>query len=186
MHSSARLCKEGPRQQHLQPGGDSWLIAAVLLGMYVVARYILKVICDRCTVSKLVQALSDSKNTSADQSSPLQQVEVLLVDLALESSSWLDAHTGNGSSTSSRRITKQKAERNNSDSSSSAGPRIVEGLGALYNLLYQQHGFVGFYREQLSDGVWRFGWVRQPYRMKARTAVFSGSRDRALLQQLLS
>jgi hypothetical protein len=60
----------------------------------------------------------------------------------------------------------------------------LQDLAAVYNLLYQQHGFVGFMRQQLSCGVVRLGWVRQPARMAARAAAVGSDLDVALLRQL--
>jgi hypothetical protein len=57
-------------------------------------------------------------------------------------------------------------------------------FAAVYNLLYQQYGFVGFMRQQLPCGVVRLGWVRQPARMAARAAVLSSVGDVKLLRQL--
>jgi hypothetical protein len=57
-------------------------------------------------------------------------------------------------------------------------------LAAVYNLLYQQHGFVGFLRQQLPCGVVRLGWVRQPARMAALAAVVGSAGDGQLVRQL--
>ncbi|KAF6260002.1 hypothetical protein COO60DRAFT_938978 [Scenedesmus sp. NREL 46B-D3] len=65
---------------------------------------------------------------------------------------------------------------------SSAGS--LQGLAAVYNLLHQQHGFVGFMRQHHPCGVVRLGWVRQPSRMAARAAVLGGAADMQLLGQL--
>lgn len=71
-----------------------------------------------------------------------------------------------------------------SSSSASGSNTAPPALGSVYNLLYQQHGLVGFMREHLPGGVVRLGFVRQPSRMAARAAVLDSSRDEQLVHLL--
>jgi hypothetical protein len=45
---------------------------------------------------------------------------------------------------------------------------------AVYGLLYQRSGFLGYLHQQLGPAGLRLGWVRQPWRGRARAAVFGG------------
>jgi hypothetical protein len=71
-----------------------------------------------------------------------------------------DGDSTNCSGTSS----SSSCELHNNGSSAS-------GLAAVYNLLHQQHGFVGLLRQQLPCGIVRLGWVRQPAQIPAAAAA---------------
>jgi hypothetical protein len=93
-----------------------------------------------------------------------------------------DADSSESGSSSSSCEAQSNAQTCGNSSGNSAGP--LPDLAAVYNLLYQQHGLVGFMRQQLPCGVVRLGWVRQPGRMSTRAAAVGSAGDAQLLRQL--
>lgn len=140
-------------------------------------RYIVRFTCRDCALA----VLQDWFNNPGQQDSLLQRVELLVLDAQLlpaaaQGTAAAAAEVQSCIANESTGLGAGSADESRSDAggshqkpSSSSRCEMLSALGAVYNLLYQQHGFVGFMRKQLPGGVLRLGFIRQPGRMKSST-----------------
>lgn len=104
-------------------------------------------------------ALHELLSLPWDTCTALAQVRILFVDVTLPSSNCSSNDSGHRNNCAQLALADTNS---NSASTSTSTSRDITGWDDLYNLLYQQLGFKGFWRQQLDSNTLRLGWVRQP------------------------